>query len=351
MEKYPASGWFRSAHRQKFFKEACLKYRLVVLAVLVGLALGACTRSSEPISVDTAFTVPEATPRLATKTPTSTPPNIPTLSPTLTPSFTPTSTPQECLFEGGTVTEDKIKSSLLEFRLQYYLYLPPCYEENTSQRYPVLYLIHGQSYNHFQWVRLGAPEMADAMIASGDLPPFIIVMPRDIIWVEPTGDNFGKAIIQDLIPFIDSQYRTLPDRGFRAIGGLSRGASWALHLGFSNWELFSAIGGHSLPVFFEDVRRVPGWLESIPPEMMPRIWVDVGEGDNQTIINSSTWFGGKLDEYDIPHEWYLFKGFHDEEYWSSHLPGADSEKVVASDHDAFDYPDAIDEIKRVLTLP
>jgi enterochelin esterase-like enzyme len=130
---------------------------------------------------------------------------------------------------------------------------------------------------------------------------------------------FGQAVVNDLLPWIDQKYRTLPDRAYRAVGGLSRGASWALHLGLINWELFSIIGMHSLPIFWTDGHRISGWLDEIPPEDVPRIYIDVGTNDYEEIKNSATWLGELLDQKDITHEWYMFPGRHEEAYWSGHV--------------------------------
>ncbi|MBI3158664.1 MAG: hypothetical protein HYZ26_03565 [Chloroflexi bacterium] len=243
------------------------------------------------------------------------------LSSTPTPAAEPPLTPTSpaCRAEGGQVLADFIPSDLLPQPLEFRLYLPPCYDMETGRRYPVLYLVHGQSYNQDQWDRLGADETADRLAASGGLPPFIIVMPRDRVWTQPSEDNFGQALVQELIPYIDETYRTCPERACRAIGGLSRGAAWALHLGLSEWEAFGALGLHSLPVFWDDVPHLRRWLEAIPPEDLPRIYLDVGERDRDEIKESTFWFRDLLDELGIPHEYTLFSGYHDEEYWASHM--------------------------------
>jgi enterochelin esterase-like enzyme len=197
--------------------------------------------------------------------------------------------------------------------------LPPCYDQQTERRYAVLYLVHGQNYNNDQWDRLGADEAADALIASGEIPPFIMVLPRDRSWAQPTEDKFGQVVVEQLVPYIDAHYRTLPERAYRAVGGLSRGAAWAVHLGLSHWELFGAIGAHSLPVFWSDTRRIRSWLEAIPSEALPRIYLDIGEKDRPSILDSAMWFEKLLTEKGIPHEWHLFPGYHEEAYWQAHV--------------------------------
>jgi enterochelin esterase-like enzyme len=197
--------------------------------------------------------------------------------------------------------------------------LPPCYDQLPDSEYPVLYLIHGQSFDDTQWDKLGVDEKADELIAEGEILPLIMVMPRDRLWTQPTEDLFGEAVIEVLIPWIDENYRTKTEREFRAIGGLSRGAGWALHLGFSRWEFFGAVGLHSLPVFWTDLKDIRKWLDSIPPELLPRIYMDLGDRDRSQISKSAIWFEELLTEMRIPHEWHLYPGYHEESYWESHI--------------------------------
>jgi enterochelin esterase-like enzyme len=234
-----------------------------------------------------------------------------------TPAPAQTPAPLACLNEGGQIETGELRTELLRLPLEFRVYLPPCYHELADRRYPVLYLIHGQSYNDDQWDRLGADETADALIAAGEVPPFLIVMPRDRVWSQPTEDPFGQAVAEVLVPWIDEHYRTRPERGSRAVGGLSRGAGWAIHLGFSKWELFGAIGAHSLPVFWTDLPHLRAWLEAIPNEDLPRIYLDLGDKDRPQISRSAIWFEGLLTEMNIPHEWHLYSGYHEEAYWEA----------------------------------
>jgi enterochelin esterase-like enzyme len=203
--------------------------------------------------------------------------------------------------------------------LDYRIYLPPCYDEQSERGYPVLYLIHGKGYSDDQWIRLGVPEICDALFANGDVAPFMIVMPRDQVWKRPSADKFGQALVEELFPWVEAQYRTLPGRKYHAIGGISRGAAWAVHLGLIRWDLFGTIGAHSLPVFLEDVPAIQGWIDQIPIESFPRLYLDIGDHDSQVVSESAIWFEELLTEKGIPHEWHLFPGEHDETYWHSHV--------------------------------
>lgn len=249
------------------------------------------------------------------------PTSTPTFSSHLRPSSPPTATEPPCHQNAGTIEVFQLETDLLDLPLDYRVYLPPCYDDSPDQHYPVLYMIHGQSYTDDQWQRLGAPGIVDYLFSIGEISPFIIVMPRDRTWQEPANDPFGQVLVEELVPTIDATYRTLPDRSQRAVGGLSRGGAWALHLGLNHWQIFGAVGMHSGFAFKSDVSHIKSWLDAIPMEQMPRFFMDVGDKDQPEIKQSATWFEGLLTERGIPHEWYLFPGYHNEDYWSAHVEG------------------------------
>lgn len=263
---------------------------------------------------------PMATPAIsATPRPTNTATSEPTPTPTPTSTITPSPTLLGCWQEAGNIVIGQLQTELLPLPLDFRVYLPPCYQQERERHYPALYLIHGQSFNDDQWDRLGVDETADRLITDGQVSPFMIVMPRDRVWSQPTEDMFGQAVVQALIPWIDQNYRTRTEREYRAVGGLSRGAGWALHLGFSQWELFGSIGMHSLPVFWTDLPDIKPWLDSLAPDLLPRIYMDIGEKDRPQIMKSTLWFEGLLTEKGIPHEWHLYPGYHEEAYWEAHV--------------------------------
>lgn len=241
-------------------------------------------------------------------------PSMPVITPT--PAASSTSTPLTCLTQPGRVDSGMVEST--NPPQEYLIYLPPCYDELTDKRYPVLYLLHGQTYTADQWIRLGAAEALNSLILSGESQPFILVFPDDRYWNLEAGPRFGDRLLDALIPHIDETYRTLPQRGQRAIGGMSRGAGWALQLGLSRWDLFSVIGLHSLAVFQGDASRVERWLKAIPVTAQPAIYMDIGDNDQELVS------AGKVERlftaYGIPHEWHLYSGAHTETYWRAHVP-------------------------------
>ena len=307
--------------------------RIWRLFLALGLGLAACqSQRLMDISLDQHATITYAPVTITTtveSVPTATFQPSPTIRPsptrgasaTLSATLTimPTPTPLACWEKAGHVEQGDLASDLLPLPLEYTVHLPPCYDEQPDRHYPVLFLIHGQNYNQDQWERLGAPETADRLVATGEIAPFILVLPRDRSWSQPTEDMFGKVLAEKLVPWIDEHYRTLSDRQYRAIGGLSRGAGWAVHLGLSHWELFGRLGAHSLPVFWTDTYHIRSWLDQIPPDSVPAIFLDIGEKDRPQILRSAEWFEQLLTDRNIPHEWYLYPGYHEEAYWQSHV--------------------------------
>jgi enterochelin esterase-like enzyme len=181
----------------------------------------------------------------------------------------------------------------------------------------VLYLLHGQTYTEDQWIRLGVPTVMDRLIISGEIPPFLIVFPYDYSYLQPTQYHFEDVFMQELLPEIDSTYRTLPNPAQRSIGGLSRGAAWALHLGINHPDVFGAIGAHSPVMFYTDGIRLPITLQNLPVGMAPRLFLDIGDNDGELRYNLE--FKKFLDEHKIPYEWHQYPGFHDEKYWGAHV--------------------------------
>ena len=277
---------------------------IIRMTLLLSLLAGAsaCTPSVQSL------------PTLTALPPTSTP--MPGNTPTpLLPTETPFPTPLTCLTQPGRVEEDQLETT--NPPQAYFIYLPPCYDEKIDKRYPVLYLLHGQTYTADQWIRLGAVSALDNFILSGESQPFIVVFPDDRYWNLPPGAGFGQRLVNDLIPYIDSTYRTFPDRNHRAIGGMSRGAGWALRLGFTRWDLFSVIGLHSLAVFQGDASKIDAWIADIPPSLQPSLFMDIGDDDQELVEAIAV--EAQFAENGLAHEWHRYSGAHTEEYWSAHV--------------------------------
>ena len=231
-------------------------------------------------------------------------------------TLTPTAVPA-CSQISGRLVKGEIKTPMLYKPMRYIVYLPPCYDASGEKSYPVLYLFHGQGYAEDQWVRLGVQTRADALISSGKLPPFLVVMPFDYSYKQPTEYAFEEVFLRALIPTIQKDFRVRRGRENRAIGGLSRGGAWALHIGMRNPALFGSIGGHSAAIFVIDEKALRSRTLAVSENIMPRIWLDAGDHDSElALIGGYEQF---LTEHKVSHEWHVYTGWHEEKYWSSHL--------------------------------
>jgi enterochelin esterase-like enzyme len=242
---------------------------------------------------------------------------------TLTPIPTETpdvSTPTlfNCDVKGGEIKRLEINTPYFSKPLSAQIYLPPCYENQASTPYPLLILLHGQGETEAQWVKIGAFEAADQLISSGSVPPFIIVLPLEPDSThDPVESNYDKALTQSLLPFLEQNYSVCQQRSCRAIGGLSRGSGWALRLAFTDWETYGVVGVHSMSPFSGDIDKLPGWLASIPAGQFPKMFLDIGDKDIS--YKQAFEFEALMVSQKIPHDWYVFKGGHNQAYWHSHL--------------------------------
>jgi enterochelin esterase-like enzyme len=247
-------------------------------------------------------------------TPTHTPAPTLTATPVVSPTPSGTASPTEptCIHQPGQIITAEIEDPGLPRSLPYRVYLPPCYGQEPDTRYPTLYLLHGLASTDSQWDDLGVNETADALISSGEVAPFLIVMP----W-ERRGLEFETAIADFLVPAIDRMYQTLPYRSGRALGGISRGAGWTLRIGLQHPEAFGSLGLHSPAVLTPDLYAIPAWVQDIPSGGLPRIWIDAGDHD---VLRSSTEeLLSILDAEGVAYTWHLFPGYHEAAYWSAHL--------------------------------
>ena len=253
--------------------------------------------------------------------PVAAPDSEPTLSPTSQKLIIrPTQKPTQitCQDTKGRIIDAEVPNKILTYPLKVKIYFPPCYSNHPKTPYPYVVMIHGMLYKYDQWDRLGADEAADELISSGEAPPFLILMPyEEQSTANPFEDGFGTAITDSMIPWIEENYPVCSDRSCRAIGGLSRGAGWAIHIGLSRPQFFGAIGAHSLPIFIGDLASTPRWLAKIPQEEMPRVYIDIGIGDSG--MSQATQFEQILIAYNVPHDWFINNGEHTESYWSSHV--------------------------------
>jgi enterochelin esterase-like enzyme len=220
--------------------------------------------------------------------------------------------------ETGQLKRDEIQSSLLSGTLAFAVYFPPCFNNGVQDNYPVLYLLHGQTYDDTQWSRMGITQAADRLIQNGRTVPFLIIMPNEEYYYRPVENNkFPEVLIKELLPWVEKNLNACPEKSCREIGGISRGAFWAIQIGLKYYDLFSSVGCHSLPSNEDDIKALPDLLAGLPIDQLPRIYLDLGRGD--PAIKSAYQYELILNQHGIMHEWHLNEGHHDEDYWKAHV--------------------------------
>ncbi|MEP7006473.1 MAG: alpha/beta hydrolase-fold protein [Sphingomonas bacterium] len=153
-----------------------------------------------------------------------------------------------------------------------FVYTPPGYDKNARERYPVLYLQHGWGEDETAWSNQGhANLIMDNLIAAGKARPFIIVMTYGMTNdTRPGGlakfdvKPFKTVLVNELIPYVDSSFRTLADQRHRAMAGLSMGGFETKLIAPANLDTFAYIGLLSGGTFsLEDVNGTPGFKEKV----------------------------------------------------------------------------------------
>mgnify|MGYP003639796932 CR=1 FL=1 len=152
----------------------------------------------------------------------------------------------------GTVNEHIYYSELTGSFRRAFVYTPAEYRTNPEKEFPVLYLQHGSFEDETGWSSQGhANLILDNLIAEGNAEPMIIVMENGYAYKpNPSGQGrpmsvFEGVLITEVIPMIDSEYRTISDRENRAIAGLSMGANQTMRIAMNHLDKFSHYGGFS----------------------------------------------------------------------------------------------------------
>jgi enterochelin esterase-like enzyme len=181
-----------------------------------------------------------------------------------------------------------------------FVYTPPGYDKDQTKRYPVLYLQHGWGEDETAWSNQGhANLIMDNLIAEDKTKPFIIVMTYGMTNDVRIGglrnfkiDPFQTVLIDELIPYIDTNFRTLSDQTHRAMAGLSMGGMETKTITMANLDKFAYIGLFSGGTFsMDDVNNTPGFKEKVK-----LVFVSFGSRELENRGNRPGMFGGDPKE-------------------------------------------------------
>jgi S-formylglutathione hydrolase FrmB len=275
---------------------------------------------------------------------------------------------------GGKVEARSFRSASLGAVKRYLVYLPEGYEQGT-ERYPVIYLLHGASGDETSWDRDGrVAEQANFL----DLRALVVMPDADTgfyaNWSAPFDlqgclrklpaidcvekGNYEDYVVKDLVKQVDERYRTVPDRKARALTGNSMGGFGALMLAMRNPDVFSAAASHSgmatllylgphpytkkdeavlaqavdkkllkarrfgdllLKIFGNDIAR---WREHDPAALATKLkdgelalYLDCGAQDSPYLKDGAAYFHDLLESEGVGHEFQLVPGKHDWKFW------------------------------------
>lgn len=203
----------------------------------------------------------------------------------------------------------------------------------SGKRYPVLYLLHGVDggeNRYMEWVT------HTHVVRDAAQYDEIIVMPEaDRSWYTNSRTNSKLAwedyLVLDLIPYVDSHYRTVPSRSGRAIAGMSMGGYGAMKLALKHPQLFSAVAslsgalshahwsdGEPLPPFWSSSNDVFKLAKTLSPQHSLQIYISVGEEDPFLQVNRQ--FVALLSRLKVPYLYREFPGGHVYTVWDKELP-------------------------------
>lgn len=186
------------------------------------------------------------------------------------------------------------------------VYLPPGYEQERKKRYPVLYLHDGQNIfdgatSFIPGMEWRVDETAQALIASGEIRPLIIVgvynagkervheyTPTKDARAKQGGkaDLYGRMLVEELKPFIDSQYRTMRKGSETGLGGSSLGGLVSLYLGLKYPQVFGKLAVVSPSVWWDN-RMLVRDVQALQKRPRLRIWMDIGTKEGDTPANAT----------------------------------------------------------------
>jgi len=221
------------------------------------------------------------------------------------------------------------QSTTLDAMRSMHIYTPPGYD-NGKEKYPVFYLLHGAGDDDSGWSTIGrAGFILDNLLAEKNAKPMIVVMPNGSMppsTKEQTDrvELFASEFLNDVMPFVEKNYRVLANRDHRAIAGLSMGGAQTLRIFPSNLDKFAYAGVFSMgigrpsaapfeqnnPAFLEDAEKTNKQLKVF--------WIAVGEKDT-LIGRSAADLDQMLTAKGIKHEFHVSEGGHTWINWRHYL--------------------------------
>jgi len=223
-------------------------------------------------------------------------------------------------------------SKVVDDDRDFYVYTPPGYDQHSSRKYPVLYLLHGFGQKSSSWLEVAfANRILDHVIDEGKAKPMIVVMPTgyggaDILkpnayWNDALRtqnfERFKDSLFNEVMPLVAQDFNVLTDRDSTALAGLSMGAAQTAVIGLNNLDQFGWIGMFSSGGLRENFGQEFPELNSSSNARLHLLWVACGKDDGLLGINQD--FDKWLTSGDIRHTYVETPGNHTWMVWRRNL--------------------------------
>jgi enterochelin esterase-like enzyme len=218
----------------------------------------------------------------------------------------------------GVVHEHLYQSKSLGLRRSLHVYTPPGYDGSRT-KCPVLYLLHGSGDNDATWTAVGRAQLIlDNLIAQKKAMPMIVVMTDGhAAFAQSAGnpvagarqaDAFESDLLGDVMPFVETNYRTINKRESRAIVGVSMGGGQSLTVGLNHLDLFAWVGGMSPATPSAEAIASALADPKATNRKLKTLWIGIGKSD--FLMKRNQQFDALLTSKDITHTLWTTEGVH-----------------------------------------
>jgi enterochelin esterase-like enzyme len=229
----------------------------------------------------------------------------------------------------GEVRIKRYYSTVFHKWRQFYIYTPPGYN-NTSDKYPVLYILHGGGEDQRGWATQGKTDIIlDNLIDENRAKPMLVVMPDGNVDAPGFGENslkmFEAELKQCIIPFVEENYHAEVNSEYRALAGLSMGGIQTLYVGINNTNMFSFLGvfssGWIQPMQSDIARAQYGFMKNYAGRIngnLKQFWIAMGGREDIAYKNCQLMLA-EFDEMDIKYTYSEYPGGHTWPVWRNNL--------------------------------
>ena len=233
----------------------------------------------------------------------------------------------------GTVSNPWYDSKILGINRRLTVYTPYGYEANPKAKYPVLYLLHGAGGDEEAWSSMGrTAQILDNLIAKGLAEPMIVVMPNgnpnqqaaqtfglpttEYDWRDPANRNlYVQSLCEEIVPFIEKNYRTVAKKSHRAIAGLSMGGGHTIAASGMYPNAFDYICPLSMGA--QRTPELDAQLQGIKKAGYKLYWLACGNTD--FLFENANELDGALTANGLEHTYYVSEGGHVWANWRLYL--------------------------------